>query len=422
MDWDRFLADVELPRMYRVRQNFPSRAAVDVRAEIDAGFANPAIARCVRPEMRVAIAVGSRGVANLATAVRGVVDNLRAAGAVPFIVPAMGSHGAATAAGQTAVLASLGVDEARMGAPVVSSLDTMDIGPSPSGWPVHCDAVAAHADALIAINRIKPHTGFQGRCESGLCKLLSIGLGNETGAGAAHAFGMDAFADLIPDVGSYVARKLHLIVGVGLVENYLHQTVRVAFVQPEELVEREAHLLQEARALMGRILLPKLHVLVVREIGKDVSGEGMDPNVTGRYVTSRAVPQISIQKIVVLDLSPGTGRNANGIGLADITTRRLAELADYAPMYVNALTARYCEHVKMPLTMETERDAIKAAVRSLWGLAQPEDIELAVVKNTLELNEILISNALLPEAASQPRMCVTEGPFELRFDAEGRLE
>ena len=422
MDWKRFLEDVELPPMYRLRQVFPSPAPVDVRAEIDGAFKDWAIAGAVRPGMRVAVAVGSRGVANLAAAVKGIVHNLQVLGAAPFIVPAMGSHGASTAEGQTAVLAGMGIDERRMGVPVTSTLDTIDIGPSPSGHPVFFDAAAADADAIVVVNRIKPHTAFQGPVESGICKMLAIGLGNQRGAGALHSLGMGAFREMIPEVGEYVARERHLLFAVGLLENHLHQTVRVAFLRPDGLADAEAGLLSQARAMMGRIPVPHLHILVVREIGKDISGEGMDPNIIGRYVTSPATATIEIQKIVVLGLSPGTGRNANGIGLADITTRRVADKTDYVPMYINALTARYCDHVKMPLTMDTDEDAMKAAVKSLWGLSGAERVKMAIIRNTLELDDMLISAALLPEVAGTPGVQVTEGPLVLRFDDEGRLE
>lgn len=421
MDWGPFFQDVELPPVYRVRRRRVGPPPVDVPAEVDWLFRDTSCAKAVRPGMRVAVAVGSRGVSNLATAVRALVRNLRAAGAAPFIVPAMGSHGAATAQGQATVLGSLGVDEEGVGAPVVSTLETVRLGYSPSGVPVFFDAAAAGADGLVAINRIKPHTGFVGPVESGLCKMLAIGLGNQTGAGVLHAQGMAAFPRLIPEIGSWVARRKNLLFGVGLVEDHHHATVRVAFLGPEDLVEAEAELLEQARGLMSRIPVSHLHVLVVREIGKDISGEGMDPNVIGRYVTSTATPALDVQKIVVLDLSPGTGANANGIGLADITTRRLAQKTDYVPMYVNALTARYCEHVKMPLTMDRDDFAIKAAVRSLWGVSRPQDVKLAVIKNTLELDELWVSQAVLAELEGHADIRVEGEPFPLPFAENGDL-
>lgn len=422
-EWDRFLADVELPEVHPVRQRPDAPPPIDVGLEIDrlvGDWANSA--RCsLRSGMRVAVAVGSRGVANIAIAVGAVVRNLVRLGVEPSVVPAMGSHGASTAAGQAAVLASMGVDEAGVGASVVSTLDTVSIGSSPSGVPVFFDAAAAEADALVAINRIKPHTGFVGRVESGVCKMLAVGLGNQKGAATLHGRGMAVFPELIPEVGSYVARTRNLVFGIGLVENQHHQTSRVAILHPDRLVEEESVLLSEARRLVNHIPASHLHVLVVREIGKDISGEGMDPNVIGRYVTSAAKPVIDIQKIVVLGLSPGTGANANGIGLADITVRRVADQTDYLPMYINAITARHCEHVRMPLTLDTDENAIKAAAKSLWGVSgQASVVKLAVIKNTLDLSEMLFSSAALTELEGRTGVEVGE-PRPLMFAEDGSL-
>lgn len=414
------LADVVFPKLVKARQSFPSPPPADVEREIARELSRPEIVSRISKGQRIAVAVGSRGISGIDVIVRGVVSRLKELGTSPFIVPAMGSHGGATPEGQAKVLECLGITEETVCAPVLSSVDVVRLGTSLSGVPVYVDKLAYGADAIVVVNRVKPHTGFRGPIESGLMKMLAIGLGKQKGANTIHAVGFERFDSLIPEVGRYVIERTNVAFGVAVVENAREEPVKLVAVEPKRIEEVEKELLVEARRLMARILFPRLDVLVVREIGKDISGDGMDPNVTGRYPTHLGVAEPFVQKIVVLDLTEGTYGNANGIGMADVTTKRLVDKIDYFPMYVNSITACVLSTVKIPMTMETDRDAIAVALRTCWG-TEPGKQKLMIVKNTLELNDVYISDSMVREAMAMPDVEILGEPFEMSFDAEGSI-
>ena len=378
------------------------------------------VLRGVKPGMRVAVTAGSRGIANIALILRTITEALREAGAAPFVVPAMGSHGGATAEGQLDVLRSLGITEDYLGCPVESSMEVREIGRTPDGRPVQIDARAAAADGLVAVNRVKPHTSFTGPYESGLMKMLAIGLAKQAGAEVCHQEGYANMAANIEKYGRAILRDAKVLFGVAILENAYDQTCEVAALPPEEIAKREPALLLRAKALMPGILLPNVDVLVVDRMGKNISGLGMDPHITGCFATGYASGPPRPGKLAVLDLTDETHGNANGIGVADVTTRRLLERFDPEVTYPNAITATLTQAVRMPLVMDSHKLAIQAAIKTAPGFDKAR-IRMVRLRDTLHLSEIFISEAMLPDAAANPRVEVLGEPEELSFDGEGNL-
>ncbi|MDR7866699.1 MAG: lactate racemase domain-containing protein [Sporomusaceae bacterium] len=414
------LRGIPLPRMVKVRQAFPAPRLTDVAGTLRRELAREEISRRVRPGMKVAVAVGSRGVADIPTLARVTVEELKRLGAEPFIVPAMGSHGGATAEGQRDVLANLGVTEESAGCPIMSSMAVVEIGRLDNGLPVYIDEYAHGADGIVVINRIKPHTAFRGANESGLVKMITIGLGKQKGAESCHAFSFKYMAEHIPAMARIVLAKMPVLFGVGSVENAYDQVAKVVAVTPEELIETDKRLLVEAKANMASLPFAQIDVLVVDRIGKDISGDGMDPNITGRYPTPYASGGPDIAKLAVLDLTDATHGNANGMGTADITTRRLVNKTNFPMTYCNGLTSTVLIPTKVPAVFECDRDAVRAAVKTC-NARDLTKARLVRIQDTLHLEEIRISEALLEEAKANPRLTVVGEPVEMRFDAAGNF-
>ena len=403
---------------HRVIQRFARPRLHDLAGAVHTQLQRPDIAAGLDSLGTVAVAVGSRGIAHLADIVTALVAGLRSRGLEVFVVPAMGSHGGGTAAGQQGVLAHLGITERTVGAPIRSGMEVAEIGSvaSPHGHdvPVFMDAMAwSGADAVIPVNRIKPHTGFRGPVESGLCKMLAIGLGNHTGARRLHGEGYGVFDRLILDAGRAIIATGHVAFGMAIVENAYGEVSVIEAVPADRIVESEQHLLEDARRLMPRLLMPEVDVLVVEEFGKDISGVGMDANVTGRGETGGALPKFdgpSIGRIVVLGLTEATGGNAHGIGLADLITQRAFDQIDRTATWVNSLTAGSlaCGHI--PIALPTEDQAISAATHALAGVA-PEAARIVRIKNTLHLTEIAVSDTLL-EICRATAGCEPAGPWD----------
>lgn len=390
--------------LFRVRQSFPRPRIDDVTAAVRAQLRRPEVADTLAPRPTVALAVGSRGIAAVAEVVSAAVGELRHQGCDVFVVPAMGSHGGATAEGQVEVLAHLGITAERIGAPIRSSMEVVEIGSvvSAHGNAVGLvmDAIAWNeADIVVPVNRIKPHTGFKGPVESGICKMLAIGLGKHEGARRLHGEGYEVFDSLILAAGRAILATGKVGFGLGLVENAYGDLAAIEAMPAAAVVGREQSLLEEARRLMPRILLPTVDVLVVEEFGKNISGVGMDANVTGRGELGVALPGFdgpSIARIVVLGLTAETGGNAHGIGLADVITERVFGEIDRHATWVNALTAGSLACGRIPIARPTDAAAIAAAIHSLPGVA-PERARIVRIKHTLHLFEIAVSENLLDE-------------------------
>lgn len=409
-----------LPTMYRVRQSFSRTRLEDIPAGVARALGDGRLP--VKRGDTVAVGAGSRGIANIDVIVRATVDWLKARGARPFVFPAMGSHGGATAEGQRAVLAHYGITEATMGCEVRASMDVVRVGEA-LGLPVWLDRTASEADWIGLVNRIKPHTDFKGSIESGLFKMMTIGLGKYQGATQYHRANVNhGYETVITAVGREMLGKARIGFGLGIVENGYDETAYVEAFNAQELEAGERRLLKDARAWMARLPFPALDVLIVEEIGKNISGSGMDTNVIGRpsnpHEPFPADPKILW--IVALDLTEESGGNATGIGNADFTTRRLADKIDWKPTAINCLTACAPNEAKLPLVFETDREAVESALGCI-GLTPPERARIVRIRSTLVLGEIECSEGLLPEIAKRPDLEVVGPGRALPFDAAGRI-
>lgn len=417
---ERLLKDVALPRVARARQVFPDKALPDVAAAVREQLRRPEIASRIRPGASIALGVGSRGLADLPLLVATIVAGLKEAGAKPFIVPAMGSHGGATAEGQVALLAALGVTESGAGCEIRSSMEVVEIDVLPNGLPVYMDAIAMAADGIVVLNRVKPHTSFSGVNESGLAKMLSIGLGKQKGAESCHALGFDTMAKNVTDMARVKLAKTNVLFGVATVEDAHERVSVVEAVPAERILDRDAALLELARSLMPRLLFNPLDVLVVDRMGKEFSGTGMDPNITGRASTEYIRTTQRVKRMVVLDLSDRSKGNATGMGLADVCTRRLYDKVDLAPTYANHITAAVIGHAKIPMLMETDQRAVQVAVRTC-NVPDLKRVRLMRIPNTLHLEHVEISEGLLDEARATPGVEIVGDLRDWSFDAAGNL-
>jgi len=374
----------------------------------------------IKPGQRIAITAGSRGIANLPQVLRVVCAAVRSRGAEPFLFPAMGTHGGGTAEGQTAVLAAMGITEATVGAPIVSSMAVVSLGTSSEGVPVFLDRSAAEADGLIAVNRIKSHTDYSGRYESGLVKMLAVGVGKRRGAETLHSAGVEGLRRLLLPAARVVIEKAPVLAGIAILENSFHQTAEIVGLSPAEIVQREPELLLRAKEMEARLPFEEIDLLIVDWMGKDLSGVGMDTNVIGRLAIRGEPdpPRPRIARIFVRDLSPASHGNAVGVGLADFTTQRLADAIDWESTSLNALTSGFLERVKLPLTYNSDRDAIEAALASLGK--RREAARLVRIRDTLHLSRLQASESLLEQARALGLQQVGQ-PFRLAFDAAGNL-
>lgn len=410
------LANVTSPELALVERAMPTPAPlVDIARAVDEALAHVAL-----PRGRVAIAVGSRGIARLGEFVAAVVDALRRAGAEPFVVPAMGSHGASTAQGQADVLDRLGVNEKSVGAPIRATMETLEIGRTPSGLPVYMDALAHAADAIVAINRVKPHTSFRGPIESGPAKMLAIGLGKADGARSVHSLGWGGMRESVPAAAAVAIATGKVAFALAILENANEEPCRVEAMASETILAREPTLLVEASKNLARLPLDRIDVLVVDRIGKSISGGGGDPNVTGRFPSEYISGGPSVTRLVYCAMAPGGGGNANGVGLADVVTSELANAVDPLSTYLNALTTTAAGNVRMPMVMPTKELAVAAALRMCPDL-DPARAILVRVLDTLHLRRMWISRAALANVTEAYEMLVDFGPARLSagFDPAG---
>lgn len=414
---------MDFPNMYRLRQSFDRTAVADIPGTVRAELKKLVLEKRVRPGQRIALTGGSRGVANIALILKTAVEHLKTIGASPFIFPAMGSHGGATAEGQAAVLTHYGVTEEFTGAPVLSSMETVEISRTPDGVPVFIDRNASEADGIIVVNRIKPHTKFKAEIESGLMKMMAIGMGKQKGADHYHKAALQyTFPKIIVDAGREVLRKAPVLCGLGLVENGYDETALIAALGPEDIEEREKELLVLAKRLMPRLPFNEIDLLIIDEMGKDISGTGIDPNVTGRNRDILGIfpHPVNVRRLFVRDLTPSSEGNATGIGLADLTTKRLVDKIDRPATYMNCITGISLEKAAIPMYFETDKECIRVALGSV-GLAPAEESRIVRIKNTLHLDEVEVSEIYKEEIADRPDLEILEGPRPMSFDAEGNL-
>jgi hypothetical protein len=414
---------MSVPPIARVRQVHAQPEVLDVPGAVAQAIRSSKIAGRVAPGGSIALTVGSRGIAGIDRIARAAVDALKGMGFRPFVVAAMGSHGGGTAEGQRAMLAELGVTEAAVGCPIRSDMDTAIVGSNSFGLPIHFDRNALGAGGIVLLNRIKPHTSFTGRFESGLLKMLAIGLGKHQGAEQVHKLGLPGLRKLLPEVGAFLLEKTPVVLGVALLENAEERTAKVVGVEPEDLLDVEPRLLDEARTLMARLPFHQVDVLIVGELGKNYSGTGLDPNVIGRQrvETMPDLPRPVVTRLAVLDLSVETRGNATGIGLADLTTDRLVAAIDPRPMRVNCMTSNFLTRARVPLSLPNDRDVLLACLDTCWRI-DPSEARMVLIPNTLELAHLWVTPPMADEVEADPHL-VFETDFQpMQFSVDGTID
>lgn len=411
-------ADLQLPPMLKIRQIFDIPPAIDPVPALEREFATIKDGLSLAPGAKVAVGVGSRGISNLATVVAGVVRCLRSLGAEPFIIPAMGSHGGAAAQGQIEVLGHRGVTEDTCGAPIRATMEVVSLGETSCGIPLFVNRLAHEADGLVLVNRIKPHTNFIGPTESGILKMMSIGLGNQAGAEYYHRLSLvRPQYDILSTAGREAMGRSRFLFGVALVENQNHQLCKLRLAGRERMEQVETELMGLARAILPRLPMERVDLLIVEEMGKEISGMGIDPNVVGRdvaaYGARREIPKIA--RIHVRRLSAHTAGSAVGIGQADSTLRGLVKEIDQQATIINCLTACTPEAGMIPPTYDTDLDAVAAALMTIRPYTL-EDLGIVYIKNTLELEELYVSQAYRAALSAHPKIEIAPEPWALQFD------
>lgn len=415
---------MSIPEVTLVRQVRQQPSVNDVASETRRQWLESPIARRIKKGDVIAVGCGSRGIANIGLIVRSTLEALKEIGAKPYVVAAMGSHGGATPEGQRELLASYHISEEELGVPVRTAMDSQQIGVNSWGEPVWWDRNAFQADGVVTVSRIKPHTDYRGEYESGITKMLVIGLGKREGASQHHRWGWKGLQQMLPESAKVILEKTKFLGGLAILENAKEETAILQAVDRDDLLAVEPGLLEKAREMMGKIPFAELDVLVVGEIGKNYSGAGIDPNVVGRLLIE-AAPELEtnrpkITRMCALDLSPESHGNGTGVGIADLTTERLLASIDPVPFRMNNLTACFLWRSKLPLGFKTDRDCLTTAVETCWQPI-PEKLKFAIIPNTLEVAEMWVSNALLSEAKANPEMEVIGSPIPVPFDATGNV-
>ena len=401
---------VRFPDMYRFSQSPPDHTVSDPAETLRASVLSQGLLEKFQPGMRVAVAAGSRELCQMVPIVRTVVELVKSRGAQPFIVPAMGSHGGATGPGQAQVLSHLGITEETVGAPVISCMDTVPVGYTPDGLEVHIDKQAFMADYIIPVNRVKPHTDFRGSYESGLLKMLAIGLGKQHGADICHSLGFPNMSKNVLEFGKVVLATGKIAFFVATVENAYHHLMQIEAVGPQQVLGREPQLLELARANMPKLPFEKVDLIVVDRMGKDLSGTGMDTNVIGRSGPLGSFAPFA-ERVVVFSLTEKTAGNANGMGLADIASQRLADQIDFVKTYPNGITSNEPFPMRMPVILPNDRLAYLYGIKACVGML-PGPIRIVHIRDTLSLTEFYVSGALLDDTTGREALLPV-------FDADG---
>jgi len=414
---------MEFPKVVKIRQKFPRPRVENVEAALREQLGRGEISSTIKPGMRVALTAGSRGIAQIDEILRSLVGILKEMEAEPFIVPAMGSHGGATAEGQVEILDSLGVTEEFCGAPIRSSMDVVEIGETGRGVPVYMDRIASEADGVVLVNRVKAHTDFRSSIESGLMKMASIGLGKHEQALALHGYGVEGIRDFMVEVADEVIGSGHILFGVATAENAYDEPAIVEAIPAEDIHEREAELLAEYMGMMPALPVSDIDVLYVDALGKNYSGTGMDTNVIGRFrILGVEEPESpTVKYIVVGNVSEESHGNTLGVGLADLTTQRLADRVERKAMNANVITSTFVERAKVPMVLASDEEALRTAVRCNWGVP-PEETRFVRIPNTLHLEYLYVSENMVEEALANAETEVVGDPEDLRFDPEGYFE
>lgn len=413
----------DFPKIFKIHQKIDTPYLEQVEKRVHELLDQFELSKKVKKGERIGLTAGSRGIKDKPRVLKTIVDRLKDLGASPFIAPCMGSHGGATGEGQIEVLESLGITEKSVGAPIISSMDVEEIGRTKFGTPVLIARDLLKADQIVVVNRVKPHTDFRGEIESGLVKMMVIGMGKHQGALMVHRLTIKhGFPAVIGEVGSIILKKLPILFGVGMIENQYGKTAFIDLLKSEQLVEKEKTLLKKARRLIPSLPFDQMDTLILDEMGKNISGAGMDTNVIGRrlFIGSPKLRKPKITRIFVRDVTEESHGNVTGIGMADYITKRLFDKIDYSSTAVNCLTGMGPENGRIPIFFERDRDVLSTA-HDNSGVLHPQDLRILWAKNTLELEYLYASQALLKEARSNPRLEILSDPFEFPFDQNGNL-
>jgi len=417
---DRLLDPIPLPKVFKIKQRFERSIIDDVESELRAKLGQRGVLARIKKNQRIAITVGSRGISNQPLLVKTLAEEVRKAGGEPFIIPAMGSHGGATAEGQRDMLVGMGFDENFVGAPIRATMEVAQIGTTENALPVCIDKFAHEADGIVVINRIKPHVAFRGRFESGLAKMITIGLGKQRGADICHDLGFGKMAENIISIARVTLREANILFGIGLLENAYHETCRIEVLMADEIEREEPALQEESKQLSPSLPFDSLDVLIIDEIGKDISGTGFDTNVVGRYHTPYASGGPDITRIAALDVTEKSHGNANGLGILDFTTRRAFDKFIFEQTYPNSLTSTVPTSVKIPMVLQNDRQAIQASIKTC-NILNKEEVRLARITNTLCLDEFEVSETLMEEVEGKTDLEIASKPYGLAFNGEGNL-
>ena len=420
----RLLADVAIPRMFRAEQVFPREhiAPGEIPSVVERELSREPFRSKIRPGMTVAVTAGSRGIANVDIITRAVVDFVKARGAVPFIVPAMGSHGGATAQGQLDILAGYGITPDTMGCEIRSSMEVVELGVSGTGMPVYLDKNAYSADGIILSCRLKPHNAFRGPYESGPCKMMTVGLGKQVGASIVHGDGMDVIAQNIPTMAKVVLEKANILFAIPCIENAYDETCRIEAIPAEKILEREPELLKFAFANMPRLIVGEADVLVVDNVGKNFSGTGVDPNIAGTFSTPYASGGLKVQRTCFLNLTKESHGNGLGCGLASAITKKIFDDIDAEQMYPNCITSTVLASARIPCVVGTDKEAIQICIKTCNKIDQ-DHVRVVRIANTLHIGEIMLSEEYYGDvkAGKYPGLEALDEPAELEFDEDGNV-
>jgi hypothetical protein len=412
-----------LPKIFKIRQKIDTPHLKDIEKRVNELLDRFGLSKKVKKGERIGLTAGSRGIKDKPRVLKTIINRLKDLGASPFVVPCMGSHGGATAEGQVEMLEELGITEKSMGVPILSSMEVVQIGQTKFGTPVFIDKNLSKMDKIIVVNRIKPHTDFEGEIESGLIKMMVIGMGKHKGALMVHRLTIKhGFPVVLEEVGSILLKKLPPFFGIGIVENQYSETAFIDLLEPKSFMEMEKGLLKKAKRLIPRLPFDQIDILIVDEMGKNISGTGMDTNVIGRrlFIGGPKPERSRVTRIFVRDITKESHGNATGIGMADYTTKHLVDKIDYPSTRINCLTGMSPEYARVPIFFEEDREALSMAHENS-GVLDPKDLRILWIKNTLELEYLYASQDLLKEARSNPRLEILSEPLEFPFDKKGNL-
>jgi hypothetical protein len=411
------------PPIARVRQAIPQPQVGDIAGAVRRSILESGLRARVPAGGTIAVGIGSRGITSIRPVARATVDTLKQMGYRPFIVAAMGSHGGATSEGQRELLAGYGITPVAMGVEIVSDMDTLVLGTNPFGSPIYFDRNAHAADGIVLVNRVKPHTDFHGVHESGILKMLVIGLGKREGASQVHKLGMRGFHEVMPAVGRFLVENTKFALGVAIIENAEDMPAEIVAIEPDTIFDVEPKLLDKARSLMGRLPFDQIDVLVIGELGKNYSGAGIDPNVIGRLMVE-TMPDFErpvITRLAVLDASPESHGNIVGVGFADLTTERLVAAMDPEPFRINTLTSCCLQRSRIPITLPTDRDVFETSLDTCWRLT-PDEAQLVIIPNSLELKTLWVTRPLDAEVWQHPHLERETDYVPIPFLDDGTLD